>query len=222
MDRNPSQYDELTGLLTRKAFEEKFSEIMAETIAKDSLLSIAFLDIDNFKKVNDEHGHLVGDAVLKTVAEVLLENGGEQVIAGRYGGDESILLFPNIEREQAFLMLERIRMEVASQNTFSEKKVNLSVSVSGGLATFPIDGRSEDELLRSADAAIYRAKVGGRNKIRLAQEERMVPKTAHYTQTQLERLAKLAEKEGVGEAVLLREALDNLLIKYEVSTIIER
>jgi hypothetical protein len=74
-------------------------------------------------------------------------------------------------------------------------------------------------LLRKADQALYRVKDTGRNKIRLAYEERMVPKTTHYTQTQLERLSKLASERGVGEADLLREALDNLLTKYGVNDI---
>jgi predicted DNA-binding protein len=70
-----------------------------------------------------------------------------------------------------------------------------------------------------ADQALYRAKSTGRNTIRLAYEEKMAPKTSHFTLTQLERLSNLAKKEGVGEAVLLREALDDLLIKYEVNKI---
>jgi len=84
---------------------------------------------------------------------------------------------------------------------------------------YPIDGHSSVDLLRCAHQAIYRAKTTGRNTGQLAHEDKMVPKTGHYTQTQLERLSKLAEREGVGEATLLREALDYLLIKYEVTTI---
>lgn len=182
---------------------------------------MAFLDIDHFKEINDLHGHAIGDTVLKLLAETIQEVSGKQVIAGRYGGDEFMVLFPDTEREQAFLTLERMRTAIANRQAIgeSQQRVDLRVEVSGGLATYPIDGRSMDELLRSADQAIYRAKAGGRNKIRLAYEDRMVPKTAHYTQTQLERLAKLAEKQGVGEAVLLREALDDLLIKYGLTNI---
>ena len=68
--------------------------------------------------------------------------------------------------------------------------------------------------MRKADGALYRAKLGGRNKVMLAFEERMAPKTAHFTMTQLERLSELAKDQGAGEAVLLREALDDLLVKY--------
>jgi hypothetical protein len=73
--------------------------------------------------------------------------------------------------------------------------------------------------LRKADQALYRAKASGRNQIRLAYEERMVPKTTHYTQTQLERLSKLAQERGVNEADLLREAMDDFLTKYGVNDI---
>jgi len=77
------------------------------------------------------------------------------------------------------------------------------------------DAQDENELLRKADQALYKAKATGRNKIVLSYEEKMSPKTSHYTLTQLERLSELAKEQGVGEAVLLREALDNLLIKYK-------
>jgi predicted signal transduction protein with EAL and GGDEF domain len=80
-----------------------------------------------------------------------------------------------------------------------------------------LTARSGTELLRKADQALYRSKQMGRNQVRLAYEERMLPKTSHYTQTPLERLSRLAEREGVGEVVLLREALDNLLMKYNVT-----
>ena len=95
------------------------------------------------------------------------------------------------------------------------EKVNAQLTISGGIAAFPIDAQDENELLRKADQALYKAKGSGRNKIVLAYEEKMSPKTSHYTLTQLERLSELAKEQGVGEAVLLREALDNLLIKYK-------
>lgn len=93
------------------------------------------------------------------------------------------------------------------------------ISISVGVASFPIDGRSEHELLRKADQALYRAKVAGRNHVRLSYEERMLPMTSHYIQTQLERLSKLSEERSVSEVDQLREAMDDLLTKYGVNGI---
>ena len=85
-----------------------------------------------------------------------------------------------------------------------------------GMATAFEDASRCAELIRKADGALFRAKVAGGNRVAMAKEEKMVPKTSHFTQDQLQRLAKLAKREGVGEAILLREAVDLLLKKYDV------
>ncbi len=214
--------DDLTGLLSRKGFMESFSSALSEAKAKpqETPLSLALLDVDVFKKINDEYGHVTGDNLLVEVAKVIQSHAGESIIAGRYGGDEFVILFINEEREQAFLKLEQIRRELSqAQVGTAEGKVIQGVYISGGVASFPMDGRSENELFRKADHALYRAKASGRRQVRLAFEERMVPKTTHYTQTQLERLSKLAEERGVSEADLLREAMDDFLTKYGVNDI---
>jgi diguanylate cyclase (GGDEF)-like protein len=212
-----SPTDPLTGLLSRIAFEDEFQSFMRSAYETGQSLSLAFLDIDNFLSINQEHGHDGGDQVLRVVAEIFNQHAGEDAVVARYGGDEFALLFPYTEREQAFLLLEGIRAAIADTRAFGSVKTEITVT--GGLASFPIDGNSEGEIVRKADQALYRAKKTGRNKIRLAYEEKMAPKTSHFTLTQLERLTNLSKKEGVGEAVLLREALDDLLIKYEVNKI---
>lgn len=217
MNPQPSQTDALTGLLTRAAFEEEFTTWMRDANEAGQPLSLAFLDIDHFLQINESQGHVGGDQVLVAIAEILSRLAGEGALVARYGGDEFVLMFPQTEREQAFLMLEMIRREIEKCRGFGE--VEAAVTITGGIASYPIDGTQESEILRKADQALYRAKVMGRNTIRLAYEEKMAPKTSHYTLTQLERLSNLARKEGVGEAVLLREALDDLLIKYEVNRI---
>ena len=209
--------DSLTGLLNRNAFDDAFKTHM-QSAAEDGLpISLAFLDIDNFLQINEAFGHVGGDQVLKSISVILQEQAGQDAIAARYGGDEFALIFPNTEREQAFLTMERIRSEVEAQETFGEVVTRLTIT--GGIAAYPIDGSSEGEILRNADQALYRAKKTGRNSIRLAYEEKMAPKTSHFTLTQLERLSNLSKDEGVGEAVLLREALDDLLIKYGTNDI---
>lgn len=213
--------DELTGLLTRKAFHEAFDAALERLKGSDTPLSLAFIDIDNFLSINDSFGRSGGDEVLINVADVLRSLAGDTAIVCRYGGDEFSLLSPDTEREQAFLMVEKMRMTLAGREISVPKTgaTIAGVSISAGIACSPIDGRLKSELMRKADQALYRAKATGRGKVRLAYDERMLPKTSHYTQTQLERLSKLAAERQAGEAELLREALDDLIAKYGVNEI---
>ncbi len=214
--------DELTGLLSRKGCLEKFSQALAAAKAshKEIPLSLALFDVDTFSKINELYGHVAGDNLLVAVAGSIKAHIGDEAVTGRYGGDEFVIILPGQEREQAFLAMEQIRQELSqSQLDTTDGRTIQGIHISGGVASFPIDGRTENELLRKADHALYRAKASGRRQIRLAYEERMVPKTTHYTQTQLERLAKLAIERGVNEADLLREAMDDFLTKYGVNDI---
>ncbi len=214
--------DDLTGLLSRKGCLEQFSQAIAaaKSSLKETPLSLALFDVDNFSKVNEQYGHVAGDNLLVVVAKSLQTHTGEHALLGRYGGDEFVIILPGEEREQAFLRMEQIRQELSEfKLTVSGSRTIQGIYISGGVASFPMDGRTDNELFRKADHALYRAKASGRNQIRLAYEERMVPKTTHYTQTQLERLAKLADERGVNEADLLREAMDDFLTKYGVNDI---
>lgn len=219
MEHEKPQFDILTGLLTRRSFEERFKVSVQNAVKRQESLSLAFIDIDQFLVVNESLGHPGGDAVLAEIALLLKQNLGAGTILGRYGGDELVALLPNTEREQAFLAVERLRLAVESKGEYQFEGAHFSikVTISAGIASYPIDGQNEVELLRKGDQALYRAKEAGRNTIRLAYDERMVPKTTHYTMTQLERLSKLAQEQGCTEAELLREALDDLLKKYGVT-----
>jgi diguanylate cyclase (GGDEF)-like protein len=207
------EIDPLTGLMTRRIFGERYSKLFAKARGEGKPLSLAIIDIDGLKGINDEYGHIVGDVALKMVADKIKELAGEGAITSRFGGDEFAILFPDTEREQAFLTLERIRAEIEKQQV---PRAGVEITVRGGLATYPVDGRSEREIMRKADQALYASLITGRNRICLARDERKVTKTTHYTPTQLERLEKLAIDIDVGEAELLREALDDLLSKYDV------
>jgi diguanylate cyclase (GGDEF)-like protein len=217
-----SQLDELTGLLNRRGFLERFCEMLvkAKSSSQEAPLSMALLDVDIFNKINEQYGHVTGDHVLVAVSEAIVVNAGNDALVGRYGGDEFVIVFPGEEREQAFLKTEQIRQALSRRDLLAEDgKTIQGIDISGGVASFPVDGRTENELFRKADHALYRAKANGRRQVRLAFEEKMVPKTTHYTQTQLERLSKLAEEKGVSEADLLREAMDDFLTKYGVNDI---
>ena len=217
MSSDNSVLDALTGLINRKGFEEKLKAAVLHAQENDRPLSLGFFDMDSFKRLNDGLGHEAGDMIIKAVGDIVQRMAGGKAIVFRYGGEEYTLIFADTEREEAFLVMEGIRAEIERQTSFSDgkKQVNAQLTITGGIASIPIDAQDENELLRKVDQALYRGKVSGKNKIVLAYEEKMAPKTSHYTLTQLERLSELAKEQGVGEAVLLREALDNLLIKYK-------
>jgi diguanylate cyclase (GGDEF)-like protein len=219
---NRARNDELTGLLSRAAFKESFKEILAKAkiSSQETPLSLVLLDVDIFSKINEQYGHATGDNLLVETARVIHAHAGDGMVASRYGGDEFAIVILGEEREQAFLKIEQIRQELSqTEIAVSNERTIQGIFISGGVAAFPMDGRTENELFRKADQALYRAKASGRKQIRLAHEERMLPKTTHYTLTQLERLSKLAEERGVNEADLLREAMDDFLTKYGVNDI---
>ena len=221
MRQESADRDKLTGFLSRRAFEESYREESLRSGKEGVNLSLISMDIDHFKAVNDNHGHPLGDEVIRSVADTIRSVAGGAGIIARFGGEEFMILLPGMEKEQSFLLAERIRAAMDAPRSYAAEggTVELKVTVSGGVASSPTDGRSPGDVIRKSDQALYRAKATGRNKICISQEERMATKTTHYTLTQLERLAQLSKEEGIGEAVLLREALDDLLIKYKVSDV---
>lgn len=217
VDRNSDNRDKLTGLSRDEAFPDMLAMAIADGDEGRSCVSCALLDIDFFKRINDENGHGVGDEVLKTIADSLEGQLPESASVFRYGGDEFALILPDVEKEEAFLCLEKVRQSCHRELTFAKGKddVTISLTVSVGIASYPDDGSRPRQTIRKATEALYRAKTTGRNKICLAREEKMVTKTSHYTQGQLAKLSELAGREEVGEAYLLREALDDLFKKYD-------
>jgi len=219
MIEQSKEQDALTGFLTHTAFEKQFVQYLQEAIEKGEALSLAVADLDSFRRFNNTYGQGFGNDALRKMAESFRQHIPKNAIAGRFGGEEFIVLFPKTEREEAFLAIERIRLDWDTEREFSDGQniINAKLTLSGGVAAYPADGTTVAEILRKAEQALYRAKVSGRNRICIAQEERMIPKTAHYTATQLERLTRLAKEQEVPESLLLREALDCLLRKYTVS-----
>ncbi len=211
-----SDKDALTGLTGRRQFEEALR--LAVTAADDEggCVSCAFVDVDDFAEINDKHGTEAGDEVLKTAAAAIAATAGEKGVAARYGGDEMAVLLPATSKEEAFLKVDELRRschrDVASPEAASGKA---PFTLSAGIAGFPDDAADADELLRKATEAMYRAKATGRDRTCLARQEKMVTKTSHYAPGQLTKLRELATKKGVGDALLLREALDDLLRKYD-------
>jgi len=214
-DQEGTRRDALTGVLKYEAFVDAFARWAAEADEEEGSLSLAMADLDGFARVNAEHGRAAGDEALKAMAGHLARAVAGSGSVYRYGGDEFLVLLPRMEKEPAFLALERARESFAREHALevdgTTATVRLAFSV--GIATYPDDGSRLQDLLRKASDAVYRAKSRGGDAVYLARDERMVTKTSHYTQGQLARLSALAKREGVGEAVLLREALDGLLRK---------
>ncbi|MDP9351098.1 MAG: diguanylate cyclase, partial [Chloroflexota bacterium] len=206
--------DGLTDLLTSAYFRHVLREQTIPRVeASGDPLTVFLFDIDDFLTVNETQGREAGDQVLAGIARTLREIAPEGAVLSRYSGDEFAGALPDVRLDDAFSLLEEFRRRVASL-TF-EGRPELRVACSVGLAGFPANGGNDVELMRAADQALYIAKSTGRNKVSLPlTDSRMVTKTSHYTATQLERLSQLAKTLQRNEASILREALDDVLKKY--------
>ena len=156
--------DALTGVVNRKAFDERLDAELAFGLRHESPLSLVLLDVDHFKKVNDTHGHPAGDAVLRGVAAVARSQARETDLVARYGGEELAVVLPETDAAGARAIAERLRAAVEGTAHATEQG-SLRVTVSVGVATWPGGGQTPDELLTTADRALYRAKQTGRNRV---------------------------------------------------------
>jgi diguanylate cyclase len=154
--------DPLTGLPNRREFNGRLEERMSAWKRRQEVFSLLMLDVDHFKKLNDEHGHLAGDQVLAAIAKALRSAVRREDAVARYGGEEFAILLPNTLLEQAALVAEKVRSAVAS-TAVEQNHQNITVTVSGGLAVIEPDDTAES-LIHRADAALYAAKAAGRNR----------------------------------------------------------
>lgn len=156
--------DPLTGLYNRRYLDEFFARELAVAQREHSPISLALIDLDHFKRLNDEHGHLEGDDVLKGVAQHLLENLRSSDAVFRIGGEEFLLILPRADAHEARLRLETICRELAAHPLPTRGGARY-VTLSAGLALWPEQGQALDELLQVADASLYQAKHEGRNRV---------------------------------------------------------
>lgn len=154
--------DGLTGLLNRRGMSIRFEQALSMARRENEPLSLLLFDLDHFKRVNDEYGHLSGDAVLHETARLLADGKRNEDVLGRIGGEEFLLLLHNKDVLAAREMAERLRKLVAG-NVVDTSAGEVSVTVSGGISTFPEDGDSWDRLFGAADRRLYLAKQQGRN-----------------------------------------------------------
>jgi diguanylate cyclase (GGDEF)-like protein len=151
-------HDELTGLPNRRLLHDHFAEAVARAKRQGNQIVLLFVDLDDFKSINDAFGHFSADGLLQQVAARLVACIRRSDTACRYGGDELIILLPDVETPvQAIAAAEKIRVELAAPYDVEGMPVRMTASI--GMATWPIDGKDCMALIKAADAAMYREKV---------------------------------------------------------------
>lgn len=166
-----SKCDSMTGLYNRAYFNEALKSEASRCKRYRTEFSIAFFDIDHFKVINDTLGHQGGDMVLKAVADLFQSEKRNEDIAVRFGGEEIVLILPGTQKYNALILAERIRRKIEKMKLNFEGQ-NIQVTVSGGVATFPLDTDVVAEMVECADRALYRAKKQGRNQVVLFSEDK--------------------------------------------------
>jgi len=156
--------DSLTGLYNRKHLQETLTNEVARSERYNRHFGVLMIDIDHFKKYNDTFGHLAGDEVLKKMASVFRRSMRECDYAARYGGEEFLIMLPETGANEAVRAAELIRDRVAKEE-FKNGGKSVGMTISLGIAAFPQHGNNLESLIRSADAALYEAKEGGRNRV---------------------------------------------------------
>lgn len=154
--RESAQKDPLTKAFNRHGINSEINALINDPSVK--IFSIALLDLDRFKEINDTLGHLMGDESLKFLASYIMRKNRRTDLLGRFGGDEFILVYPNLNAPEAVKTMNRLRRELEQ---FSEPKFTISV----GVATFPFDGRTVNDLLAVADQGLYQSKESGKNRV---------------------------------------------------------
>ncbi len=153
--------DSLTGLYVRRYFMAKLQEEIRRAERYNRVISIVMADLDQFKNVNDSYGHDAGDRVLQAIGNFLQNNIRDVDIVARYGGEEFVMMIPEAAQEAAFSLSERLRHQI-SRIEFDDIP---SITISLGVATYPFDGSTLEDLIKKADAAMYAAKQAGRNRV---------------------------------------------------------
>jgi diguanylate cyclase (GGDEF)-like protein len=154
-----AELDGLTGVANRRTFEAVLDRELSRARRTGGEVGLLLLDVDRFKELNDEDGHLAGDELLRVVGRLLAENSRDFDTAARYGGDEFALILPGSSVADALDVAERIRRLVV------DSEARLSATLSIGVASFPVHGDDSRSLVQAADEALYESKRGGRNRV---------------------------------------------------------
>ena len=159
--------DPLTGLHNRRRQVERFADIFDEARVTGSTLAVALFDLDKFKTINDDFGHLAGDAMLVAFAQLIRELAPADALVARWGGEEFFVALPSADEATGLMFAEELRHR-CEQSSIVVAARTIRCTVSGGVAAYPTAGTTMDELFHAADVALYEAKDAGRNTVRLA------------------------------------------------------
>lgn len=163
--RDVSEIDHLTKVYTRKAFEEQTKPLLIQALAEKKLVHVAIMDLDHFKKVNDNHGHLVGDWVLKSVVYACKQLMEEGMLIARLGGEEFCIVYAGVEDELMRMKLEAMRAAIENLDGLASGVEDLRVTASFGVCSNQSSGYRLSLLLKHADVALFKAKKRGRNQV---------------------------------------------------------
>jgi two-component system cell cycle response regulator len=163
--------DALTPAYNHRFFQEALSKELHRHARTGHELALAMLDIDNFKKINDNFGHPIGDEILKGLVEELMTHARETDVVARYGGEEFAIILPDTTASASLEAANRLRALVENR-VFAPAQLGrtLHVTVSIGIAVYPLDGMTPAELIARADAALYFAKKNGKNRVAAAND----------------------------------------------------
>jgi diguanylate cyclase (GGDEF)-like protein len=172
--------DAKTGLLNATSWQREADSEIGRALRTGEPLALLLIDVDHFKRVNDSHGHLIGDDVLRGLAAELRQQVRDSDVVGRFGGEEFVVLLPHADTEVACQIAERLRMRAGMMNVFTEDAA-ISVTISIGVAVLRLHGKDLFELLAAADLALYWAKDAGRNQVRVFAPGRPNPRAPRST-----------------------------------------
>lgn len=164
---NQAARDELTGAFNRRVCREILEQQIATSRINGVSFAVVLLDIDYFKAINDEHGHPIGDVVLKAFVRNVEENLREGDLLFRWGGEEFLLLLPGLDESKQFQVADKICKTIEENSIVLADNTEISLTVSMGVSTYPHHGSTRSELIEKADIAMYRAKANGRNRVEL-------------------------------------------------------
>ena len=165
-----SQTDDLTKLHNARYLRQFLLSEIRRARRYNSIVAALFFDLDDFKLVNDVHGHLVGSHVLMEMATIILSSVRDTDVVARYGGDEFVVILPESNVESAAFVAERVRRKIERNAFTGGRGLKLQLTASFGVAIFPAHAQSPQQLVANADAAMYEAKAAGKNCVRFALE----------------------------------------------------